>query len=65
MTVPVWDYVFLGVDIPKTDVPPEALRLMSLQSILYVYMYHFCQIFFISLYNYKNASIGMHNLLYL
>lgn len=34
MTVPVWDYVFLGGDIPKTDVPPEALRLMSLQSIL-------------------------------
>ena len=31
MTVPVWDYVFYGGDLPQTDISPDALRLAILR----------------------------------
>ena len=26
MTIPVWDYVFYGGDLPQTDIPADSLR---------------------------------------
>ena len=36
MTVPVWDYVFHGGDLPQTDIPADALRFMSTRTDSYI-----------------------------